>query len=188
MVDIALLQSISYMAGALGVFIAAVFYVLNLRISQRNQELSLRALEQSAKAQQQTLQTRQAQITMSMYQRVSDPEFGEAWKELETWEWKDFNDFQAKYGPDAIMNSRWNLIDNFFEGVGVMVKRGFVDAAIVDDLMSGYILYWWRKIEPIILEQRKRLSRPTLSEHVEYLYNVVHEIWRQQHPEIQEWR
>jgi hypothetical protein len=186
MVDIALLQSVSYIAGALGVCIAAIFYVLNLSISQKNQELSLRALEQSAQAQQQTLQTRQAQILMSLYQMMSNPEFGEAWKELETWEWKDFNDFQAKYGSGALSSSRWNMIDNFFEGVGVMVKRGFVDAAIVDDLMSYYILYWWRKIESIILDQRKRLNSPTIDEHTEYLYNVVHEIWRQQHPEIPE--
>jgi hypothetical protein len=53
-------------------------------------------------------------------------------------------------------------------------------------LMSYYILYWWRKIEPIILEQRRRLNSPTIDEHTEYLYNVVHEIWRQQHPEIPE--
>jgi hypothetical protein len=50
MVNLALLQSASYIAGALGVCVAAIFYVLNLRISQRNQELTLKALEQSAKA------------------------------------------------------------------------------------------------------------------------------------------
>jgi hypothetical protein len=60
MVDLALLQSVSYIAGASGVCVAAIFYVLNLRISQKNQELMLQSQEQSAKAQQQTLETRQA--------------------------------------------------------------------------------------------------------------------------------
>jgi hypothetical protein len=41
MVDLALIETVSYIVGALGVFIAAVFYVLNLRISQRNQKLTL---------------------------------------------------------------------------------------------------------------------------------------------------
>ncbi len=40
MVDLALLQSVSYIAGSLGVCVAAIFYVLNLRISQKNQEIS----------------------------------------------------------------------------------------------------------------------------------------------------
>jgi hypothetical protein len=36
MVDLVVLQPVSYIAGATGVAIAVVFYVLNLRISQRN--------------------------------------------------------------------------------------------------------------------------------------------------------
>jgi len=59
------------MVAATGVLVAAVFYVLNLRISRRNQELSLRALEQSAQAQQQTLETRQAQMFLSIYNKIT---------------------------------------------------------------------------------------------------------------------
>ncbi|MCX6654296.1 MAG: hypothetical protein NTY03_04145, partial [Candidatus Bathyarchaeota archaeon] len=65
MVDLALLQSISYMAGALGVCVAAIFYVLNLRISQKNQEINQRNQELSLKNQQQTLETRQAQMFLN---------------------------------------------------------------------------------------------------------------------------
>jgi len=36
MVDMALLQSVSYIAGALGVFMAAVYYVITLRAHQAN--------------------------------------------------------------------------------------------------------------------------------------------------------
>src|SRR4030067_2357461 len=41
--DLVVLQSISYIAGALGVFVAAISYMVNLRISQRNQELMLKS-------------------------------------------------------------------------------------------------------------------------------------------------
>ena len=41
MVELALLQSVSYIAGALGVCIAAVFYVLNLRVQQENMKNTL---------------------------------------------------------------------------------------------------------------------------------------------------
>jgi hypothetical protein len=36
MVDLPLLQSVSYIAGALGVCVAAVYYVMNLRAQQTN--------------------------------------------------------------------------------------------------------------------------------------------------------
>ena len=40
MVDLALLQSVSYIAGALGVCVAAVYYVLNLRETTKNRRIS----------------------------------------------------------------------------------------------------------------------------------------------------
>jgi hypothetical protein len=60
MVELATLQAVSYIMGSLGVFVAAIYYVYNMRISQKNQELAL-------KAQEQTLETRQAQLLMNLY-------------------------------------------------------------------------------------------------------------------------
>jgi meiotically up-regulated gene 157 (Mug157) protein len=62
------------------------------------------------------------------------------------------------------------------------VKRVFIDASIVDDLMSLHIIGYWQKYEPIFIEMRKLMNTPTVAEYFEYLYGVVHEIWRQQHP------
>jgi hypothetical protein len=60
MVDLALLQSVSYIAGALGVCVAAIFYVLNLRISQRNMR--------------QTLETRKLQFVTSITNQLISEE------------------------------------------------------------------------------------------------------------------
>ncbi|MDH5790970.1 MAG: hypothetical protein OEZ44_02190 [Candidatus Bathyarchaeota archaeon] len=43
MVDLATLQAVSYIMGFLGVFVVAVYYVLNIQNNRRNQELSLKA-------------------------------------------------------------------------------------------------------------------------------------------------
>ncbi|MGD0805847.1 MAG: hypothetical protein ABSA11_17430, partial [Candidatus Bathyarchaeia archaeon] len=40
MVDLALLQSVSYIAGALGVCVAAIYYMLNLREVRQNRRIS----------------------------------------------------------------------------------------------------------------------------------------------------
>ena len=86
MVDIALLQSVSYMAGALGVFIAAIFYVLNLRISQRNMRL--------------TLETRRLSLIENIASRVTDEEGEKRMQELSNYEWTDYADFNRKYGSE----------------------------------------------------------------------------------------
>ena len=75
MVDLALLQSVSYIAGALGVCVAAAYYVMNLRITQKNQELSLKTQEIALKAQQQSLETRQAQLFMGIYNTAMSRDF-----------------------------------------------------------------------------------------------------------------
>jgi hypothetical protein len=116
MVDLALLQSVSYIAGASGVCIAAIFYVLNLRISQRNQELTLKAL-------QQTLETRQAQLFMPIYATFYSEWWRKAYRSFTDATFKDYDEYVAKYGfqsnPDAyILHGR---VETYLEGIGVLV-------------------------------------------------------------------
>jgi hypothetical protein len=54
MVDILVLQSAFYMAGAASVVVAVVYYILTLRTNQRNFK--------------HTLETRQAQLLMGLFQ------------------------------------------------------------------------------------------------------------------------
>jgi hypothetical protein len=64
------------------------------------------------------------------------------------------------------------------------VKRGFIDVAIVDDLMSGQVVSFWEKFRAIYVESRRRRNWPQLAEWVEYLYREVKGIMERQHPEI----
>jgi hypothetical protein len=77
MVDLALLQSVSYIAGALGVCVAAIFYVLNLRISQRNIKTNT--------------ETRQFQLLMQLSAPQFTKEGFRTWFEFANMEWKDYD-------------------------------------------------------------------------------------------------
>jgi hypothetical protein len=175
MVDV---QTIGVLVTATSVTIAAIYYMFTLRINMKTQELTL-------KTQQQNLETRQAQILMSLYQRWSEPEFQEAYNEVSEWKWRDYDDFMEKYG--WVSNpGKWSKrmqVAIFFEGLGVLVKRGLIDPGLVDDLMSSYIIEYWQKNEQFIVEWRKRSNQATIAEWQEYLYNVIYEIWKKQHPE-----
>ena len=170
------LSEISIVLAGLSVSFAALEYVLNLRSTQKNMRLQL----ENTKA---TLETRQAELFMGLYHRWNDMEFQRCWTEIRAWEWKDSKDFLEKYGPytSPESNVKRAVLGTFFEGMGVLVKRGLIDGALADDLMSGYIISYWRKFGPLIGELRKTYG-PTLGEYAEYLYNEVSKVYEREHP------
>ena len=95
MVELATLQAVSYIIDSLGVFVAAVYYMMNVQNNKRNQELML-------KAQQQTLETRQSQLMMQLFDYFMEGGIRLTAMEMlsEKWSWNDFDDFMKKYGPE----------------------------------------------------------------------------------------
>ncbi len=162
-----------------GVIAGFSYYVLTVRNNQHNQKLSL-------KAQQQTLETRQAQLFMHIYSIFQSTEFVSAFSNIVyNVEWKDYDDFISKYGPRANLelSSQRTTVGSYFEGLGVLVKRGLIDATLVDDLLSGLIVMYWEKFKPIVEEHRRRLNYPQYGEWVEYLYNVIKPLTKMQRQE-----
>ena len=176
MVDLALLQSVSYIAGALGVCVAAIYYVMNLRISQRNQQLAL-------KSQDQTLETRQAQLFMPIYSTFCSDEFLKAFYTIMSLTYKDYDDYVAKYSYTANpeVGRAHAKVNMYLEGIGVLVKRGLIEPSLVDDLMSSVLLGYWEKFGSYVLEARVRRNHPQNGEYVEYLYNQIKPIVELQH-------
>jgi hypothetical protein len=164
-------QTVSMVFGGLSVGVAAIYYILTLRTNQRNIK--------------QTLDTRQVQLFMNIYQKFEEPDFQSTFWDLMSYQWKDFDDYLAKYGQEANASAwiKFQAIGTFFEGIGVLVKRGFIDATLVDDMMSSFIILWWQKFEPVTIGIRNMYNNPAAGEYGEELYRIVYGIWRQQHAE-----
>ena len=157
-----------------GLLVGIFYYIMTLRNQQKNQQLSL--------------ETRQAQLFMYMYDKWSSEDHTRKFSEIQKWEWKDYDDFQEKYGkeknPDIYI--RFSTIGRFFEGIGVLVKRELIDPYFVDDLMSSHILRFWDKFgESIIIETQTRENSPQYYEYIVYLAQIIRSIVEKQHPEIQ---
>jgi hypothetical protein len=136
MVDLALLQSISYMAGALGVCFAAVNYVLNLRETNRNRRITT------------TTTLVQSMLTLETLHIEGD---------FYTMTWRDWDDFRSKY--DSSVN-----LDNFtyrmklwgiYEVIGTLYRSGLLDMQSLFCVTSISIVAMWVKFKPIIEEYRK---------------------------------
>jgi len=155
-----------------GVIAGFSYYVLTVRNAQRNQRLQL--------------ETRQAQLFMPIYSTYQSEDHIKAVSEISRWEWEDYDDFLAKYGeeanPEAYMMYR--KIFGFLEGLGVLVRRGLIDPSLVDDLMSGLVISYWEKFEPIFVERRRHLNWPQVAEQIEYLYHQVQPIAERQIREL----
>ncbi len=70
----------------------------------------------------------------------------------------------------------------YLEGIGVLVKRGLIEASFVDDLMSSVVIGYWEKYRQYVYDYRVRRNVPQMGEYIEYLYNQVKPIFDEQHP------
>jgi hypothetical protein len=164
-VDLALLQSVSYIAGALGVCVAAVYYIINLRFQ---------------------VESRKAQLFQQLIVPWLSNDFQREGAELLAMKWTDFDDFARKYdssvNPDnwAMRAKHWTFLEN----IGYSVKRGLIDADMAYYELAGfYVLWMWDKFGPVITQYRKTINIPEWFINFEYLAKELHK----QHPiEIRE--
>ena len=161
MVDLALLQSVSYIAGALGVCVAAIFYVLNLRISQRNMR--------------QTLETRKLSFVTSITNQLLSEEGERRYGELLNMEWRDYDDFEKKYGSDYNMENyakRMNVW-NTYNTLGMLVREKLIEPEAIYGIDNVNPCFVWSKFKDVIREWRKRYGAKDTFSDWEFLNNEI---------------
>ncbi len=168
MVDLALLQSISYIVGALGVGVAAFYYIFILRINVKTQQLTL-------KAQEQTLETRQTQLMMNLYQVQMTFDAQKSWTDTFNREWTSYEDFIEKYGqknnPEA--HIRRVIVLSFYESIGFLLKNHLINPNYAYELNRTGIIRMWEKYADLHKEMRVKLNDPEYAANFEYAYNEM---------------
>jgi len=154
MVDIQLLQTVSIAIASAGVFVAAVYYILQLRHQTK---------------------VRQTDLVMRLYSTFGSKDFQEAYRELFEMEFKDYDDFLKKR-----KDKRLHEVGILFEGIGILLHRKLVDIGLVDDLFSGVVKVTWEKIKPIAEGDRKKYNWPQMYKWFEYLYDEMKKREQQQ--------
>lgn len=154
MVDQLTLQTIGILLTGLTVSIAAIYYTLTLRYTRKNQEMSL-------KAQEQALETRQAQLIMNLSDTYRDKEFRrQFYRFVFQQEWEDFEDWWSKFDPrknvDTIADT--GALMGFYEGIGFLVKKDLIDIEYVDDLFGPGMSMIWGKYKPLLYDSRDFLG------------------------------
>jgi hypothetical protein len=162
MVEQITFQTIFQFLQTLGILVGVFYYIITIRTNQKNQELQL--------------ETRQAQLFMSLYQNHVSKENLSDWIEMvQMWEWDDMDDFNEKYRvPSSLENqSKYLSYTNKLEGWGVLVRRGLIDINLLYDLSYASIILFWEKFSPRVIETRRRRNAPHFYENIEYLYDEM---------------
>jgi len=150
-----------------GILIGIVYYLIIMRNSQRNQELAL-------KAQEQALETRQAQLIMNLSDTYRDKEFRrQFYKFVFQQEWEDF-DWWKKYDPTENVDTiaETGALMGFYEGIGFLVKKKLIDLEYVDDLFGPGLSMIWEKYKPLLYSSRDFLD-VHIYPNLEYLANEL---------------
>ena len=87
----------------LSLIIGITYYLLILQNQQKNQQIAL--------------ETRQAQLFQSIYNRYQDKEFVEMELEVQSYDISDMDAFYEKYGEEAW--TKLMIIGRYYEGLGV---------------------------------------------------------------------
>lgn len=160
-------QTVSIVFAGLSIGLAAIYYMLNLRYTRRNQELQL--------------ETRQAQFFMQTYQSVMTSEKQSLYGEVLEWEWTDFDDFSERYYKNPTRKGEWISANMTFDILGIMLKENLMNIEILFEMeqsgtRGGTVL--WHKFEPIVREMRKRESNPDLLKNFEYYVEEMYKLRR----------
>jgi hypothetical protein len=161
LVSLVEIQAAYYLIAATGVLVAAVYYILNMRA---------------------TLQTRQAQLFMQLYDRWTFDIGEKFWDFLED-DFKTAEEYFEKADNDIEFRRRISILSRYHEGVGVLVRFGLLDIKYVAYLASWPTRMYWEKYKPLVEDMRKLQNAPRSGKESEYLYNELMK-YMEKHPEL----
>jgi len=151
--------------------IGVFYHIITLNNTRKNQQIQL--------------ETRQAQLFMTLHIEDITQRASESLDIMMSLEYEDLEDFESKYGlennPEA--HHLINFFTNYYEGIGVLVRHGYVDIRLVAELSSGAIRVGWEKYKAMAYEARRKYNWPRWSVEFEYLYDTMMDYARK-HPEL----
>ena len=129
---------------------ATVFILLQLRHMDRHRDL---------------------EISMKLFDWAETEGLRRAFRWVEReFQFEDFEKYKALVEKNFEASDYPYRVEAFFEEVGFLVNKKFVDIDVIVDRLGGYIVSNWKKLEPWILVMRKERNDKTFGEHFQKLY------------------
>jgi hypothetical protein len=152
-------QTLTTMFGGIGVGVAAFYYVMTLRETRKN---------------------RRMQFLTQILQTNLDEEGNKRYVTLMNMDWKDYDEFERKYGSDNNPEAYTKRITSwgYYSELGYLIREGYIDAETLYELNGDGMIWAWMKWEQIIKEIRVRYNQPEMWKYFDYLAEKLMEVRR----------
>jgi len=149
MVEQVAFQTVFQFLQTVGILVGVFYYVMTIRANQRNQELTL-------KAQEQAVETRQAQLFMQIFSRF-DEEWVDAYQEILMLDFNNFQEYWEYASPrtNTELSRKFYRLNSLYEGLGLLVREGLLNIRLVypslrrEDDFSEFPLAELDRISPL---------------------------------------
>ncbi len=114
---------------------------------------------------------RNVEISMKVFEWGENERLRKAFKWIEKeFQFEDYEKYKAQEESDSEVGDYPYDVIAFFEEVGFLVEKRFVDLDVIDDRLGPHIVSSWKKLEPWIMAMRKERYDETFAEHFQKLY------------------
>ena len=114
---------------------------------------------------------RNVEISMKVFEWGENERLRKAFKWIEKeFQFEDYEKYKAQEESDSEVSDYPYDAIAFFEEVGFLVEKKFVDLDVIDDRLGPHIVSSWKKLEPWIMAMRKERYDETFAEHFQKLY------------------
>jgi hypothetical protein len=170
MVDLVVFQTVSYIIAALSFAVTCTYYIMNIRNTQKNMQV--------------TLETRKAQLYMSLLANWNTKEFSKIRYDSYNMEWTDLDDFNKKYNASNNSDTfaSYNTYGRTILGLAELKKKGLIDLDFLDGMMLADIIHWWAYFGSLEKEAWQR-RKPNWRRVVPFVSEVI-EYQRKRYPEL----
>ena len=154
----------------LGLTASILYYAMILRNANKTQQLAL--------------ETRQAQLFMQMYNRWTNSIVNEDYYPVISRKISNWEELKSIYNSDENYQRLLNKIAGFYEGLGVLVKAGYLSIHPIALMWTGVTtLFWTNILEPTIDDWRAEYNLRRLWSEAEYLCKELLR-YVEEHPEL----
>jgi len=116
-------------------------------------------------------QHRDLEISMKLFEWAETERLRKAFRWVEEeFQFVDYAKYKAEVEKNFEVSDYPYQVEAFFEEVGFLINKKFVDIDVIVDRLGAYIISNWRKLEPWILTMRRERADKSFGEHFEKLY------------------
>jgi len=116
-------------------------------------------------------QHRNLEVSMRLFEWAESERLRKAFRWIEEkFQFENFEKYKAEEAKSFEVSDYPYEVEAYFEEVGFLVFKKFVDLDIIVDRLGSYIIADWKRLEPWIFALRKERGDETFGEHFQKLY------------------